>query len=140
MVLSASSHPYCRTFRCPTCTASHSVGQLCVLQNLCPSLGRASGPYFRADCLACAFGHQSPCFLCLHVPVSPAFFQIPSTVRCLHSDKILAFQQQTQFLWEAYFSSVEKIVHTTLEVIPKGLCLQWISHVGQILNICCEVV
>ncbi|XP_062818218.1 exostosin-like 1 [Anolis carolinensis] len=43
--------------------------------------------------------------------------QIPSTVRCLHSDKILAFQQQTQFLWEAYFSSVEKIVHTTLEII-----------------------
>ncbi|KAJ6663375.1 hypothetical protein lerEdw1_009454 [Lerista edwardsae] len=42
--------------------------------------------------------------------------QIPSTVRCLHSDKILAFQQQTQFLWEAYFSSVEKIVQTTLEI------------------------
>uniref|UniRef100_A0A8C3SB48 Exostosin GT47 domain-containing protein n=1 Tax=Chelydra serpentina TaxID=8475 RepID=A0A8C3SB48_CHESE len=30
---------------------------------------------------------------------------------------ILAFQQQTQFLWEAYFSSVEKIVQTTLEII-----------------------
>ncbi|KAH0631208.1 hypothetical protein JD844_005425 [Phrynosoma platyrhinos] len=43
--------------------------------------------------------------------------QIPSTVRCLPSDKILAFQQQTQFLWEAYFSSVEKIVQTTLEII-----------------------
>ncbi|XP_074832630.1 exostosin-like 1 [Carettochelys insculpta] len=43
--------------------------------------------------------------------------QIPSTVRCIHSDKILAFQQQTQFLWEAYFSSVEKIVQTTLEII-----------------------
>ncbi|XP_026558352.1 exostosin-like 1 [Pseudonaja textilis] len=43
--------------------------------------------------------------------------QIPSTVRCLNSDKILAFQQQTQFLWETYFSSVEKIVQTTLEII-----------------------
>ncbi|XP_075765173.1 exostosin-like 1 isoform X2 [Pelodiscus sinensis] len=43
--------------------------------------------------------------------------QIPSTVRCVHSDRILAFQQQTQFLWEAYFSSVEKIVQTTLEII-----------------------
>uniref|UniRef100_A0A8C5RM95 Glycosyl transferase 64 domain-containing protein n=1 Tax=Laticauda laticaudata TaxID=8630 RepID=A0A8C5RM95_LATLA len=42
---------------------------------------------------------------------------IPSTVRCLNSDKILAFQQQTQFLWETYFSSVEKIVQTTLEII-----------------------
>ncbi|XP_029475083.1 exostosin-like 1 [Rhinatrema bivittatum] len=43
--------------------------------------------------------------------------QIPSTVRCIHSDKILAFRQQTQFLWDAYFSSVEKIVQTTLEII-----------------------
>ncbi|KYO25734.1 exostosin-like 1 [Alligator mississippiensis] len=43
--------------------------------------------------------------------------QIPSTVRCIHRDKVLAFQQHTQFLWEAYFSSVEKIVQTTLEII-----------------------
>lgn len=42
--------------------------------------------------------------------------QIPSTVRSIHQDKILALRQQTQFLWEAYFSSVEKIVLTTLEV------------------------
>ncbi|XP_043922995.1 exostosin-1 [Protopterus annectens] len=43
--------------------------------------------------------------------------QIPSTVRSIHHDKILALRQQTQFLWEAYFSSVEKIVLTTLEII-----------------------
>ena len=43
-------------------------------------------------------------------------FQIPSTIRSIHQDKILALRQQTQFLWEAYFSSVEKIVLTTLEV------------------------
>ncbi len=42
--------------------------------------------------------------------------QIPSTVRSIHQDKILALRQQTQFLWEAYFSSMEKIVLTTLEV------------------------
>lgn len=49
---------------------------------------------------------------------SPLLFvlQIPSTVRSIHQDKILAMRQQTQFLWEAYFSSVEKIVLTTLEV------------------------
>nr|XP_033812679.1 exostosin-like 1 [Geotrypetes seraphini] len=47
--------------------------------------------------------------------------QIPSTVRCIHSDKILAYRQQTQFLWEAYFSSVEKIVQTTLEIIKDRL-------------------
>ncbi|XP_072548522.1 exostosin-1a [Salminus brasiliensis] len=43
--------------------------------------------------------------------------QIPSTVRSIHQDKILSLRQQTQFLWEAYFSSVEKIVLTTLEII-----------------------
>ncbi|XP_023606698.1 exostosin-1 isoform X3 [Myotis lucifugus] len=43
--------------------------------------------------------------------------QIPSTIRSIHQDKILALRQQTQFLWEAYFSSVEKIVLTTLEVM-----------------------
>ncbi|KAF3840059.1 hypothetical protein F7725_018776 [Dissostichus mawsoni] len=41
--------------------------------------------------------------------------QIPSTVRSIHQDKILSLRQQTQFLWEAYFNSVEKIVLTTLE-------------------------
>ncbi|XP_008430332.1 exostosin-1b-like [Poecilia reticulata] len=43
--------------------------------------------------------------------------QIPSTVRSIHQDKILSLRQQTQLLWEAYFSSVEKIVLTTLEII-----------------------
>ncbi|CAB1321349.1 unnamed protein product [Coregonus sp. 'balchen'] len=43
--------------------------------------------------------------------------QIPSTVRSIHQDKILSLRQQTQFLWEAYFSSVERIVLTTLEII-----------------------
>uniref|UniRef100_A0A7N8YFX6 Exostosin-1a-like n=1 Tax=Mastacembelus armatus TaxID=205130 RepID=A0A7N8YFX6_9TELE len=43
--------------------------------------------------------------------------QIPSTVRSIHQDMILSLRQQTQFLWEAYFNSVEKIVLTTLEII-----------------------
>lgn len=48
--------------------------------------------------------------------------QIPSAVRCIHPERVLALQQQTQFLWDAYFSSVDKIVHTTLEVstTPRG--------------------
>ncbi|XP_038016890.1 exostosin-like 1 isoform X2 [Motacilla alba alba] len=33
----------------------------------------------------------------------------------------LLLQQQTQFLWDAYFSSVDKIVHTTLEIIKDRL-------------------
>ncbi|XP_062841331.1 exostosin-1a isoform X2 [Trichomycterus rosablanca] len=43
--------------------------------------------------------------------------QIPTTIRSINQDKILSLRQQTQFLWEAYFSSVEKIALTTLEII-----------------------
>ena len=56
---------------------------------------------------------------CLGVNMLKGIFfvsQIPSTVRSIHQDKILSLRHQTQFLWEAYFNSVEKIVLTTLEV------------------------
>uniref|UniRef100_A0A6Q2XGK7 Exostosin glycosyltransferase 1 n=1 Tax=Esox lucius TaxID=8010 RepID=A0A6Q2XGK7_ESOLU len=43
--------------------------------------------------------------------------QVPSITRSVDHDKILALRQQTQFLWDAYFSSVAKIVLTTLEII-----------------------
>lgn len=63
--------------------------------------------------------------------------QIPTTVRSIHQDKILSLRQQTQFLWEAYFSSVEKIVLTTLEIIQDRALehgsrssLMWNSHPG----------
>uniref|UniRef100_A0A8C5KLD7 Exostosin-1 n=1 Tax=Jaculus jaculus TaxID=51337 RepID=A0A8C5KLD7_JACJA len=63
--------------------------------------------------------------------------QIPSTIRFIHQDKILALRQQTQFLWEAYFSSVEKIVLTTLEIIQDRIfkhisrnSLIWNKHPG----------
>ncbi|XP_056153897.1 exostosin-1b [Lampris incognitus] len=63
--------------------------------------------------------------------------QIPSTVRSIHQDKILSLRQQTQFLWEAYFSSMEKIVLTTLEIIQDRVLehgsrssLMWNSHPG----------
>uniref|UniRef100_A0A3Q0SYS7 Exostosin glycosyltransferase 1a n=1 Tax=Amphilophus citrinellus TaxID=61819 RepID=A0A3Q0SYS7_AMPCI len=49
--------------------------------------------------------------------------QVPSTVRSIHQDKILSLRQQTQFLWEAYFNSVEKIVLTTLEIIEDRVLL-----------------
>ncbi|TWW65760.1 Exostosin-1b [Takifugu flavidus] len=63
--------------------------------------------------------------------------QIPTTVHSIHQDKILSLRQQTQFLWEAYFSSVEKIVLTTLEIIQDRVLehssrspLMWNSHPG----------
>ncbi|XP_078504416.1 exostosin-1a-like [Lissotriton helveticus] len=43
--------------------------------------------------------------------------QIPSIIRSISPDRVLALRQQTQFLWDTYFSSVEKIVMTTLEII-----------------------
>ncbi|XP_072465505.1 exostosin-like 1 [Notamacropus eugenii] len=43
--------------------------------------------------------------------------QIKSALQELPPARVLALRQQTQFLWDAYFSSVEKIVHTTLEIL-----------------------
>ncbi|XP_034017471.1 exostosin-1 [Thalassophryne amazonica] len=43
--------------------------------------------------------------------------QVPSITRSVGRDRILTLRQQTQFLWNAYFSSVAKIVLTTLEII-----------------------
>ncbi|KAK1171808.1 exostosin-1-like [Acipenser oxyrinchus oxyrinchus] len=53
--------------------------------------------------------------------------QIPSITRSVDYDKILALRQQTQFLWDAYFSSVEKIVLTTLEIIQDRIY----SHISR---------
>ncbi|KAK3506845.1 hypothetical protein QTP70_029252 [Hemibagrus guttatus] len=44
--------------------------------------------------------------------------QIPSITRSVDAERILALRQQTQFLWDSYFSSVDKIVLTTLEGCP----------------------
>ncbi|XP_011479447.1 exostosin-1c [Oryzias latipes] len=43
--------------------------------------------------------------------------QVPSTVRAVGNERVLALRQRTQMLWDAYFSSVDKIVLTTLEII-----------------------
>jgi hypothetical protein len=45
-----------------------------------------------------------------------SIFQVPSIVRSLSVPEIMAMKQQTQFLWETYFSSVDKIVNTVLQV------------------------
>jgi hypothetical protein len=75
-----------------------------------------------------AFGSQisSSRFLPLRVRQglirSQAFFCFPSVLQVLAAlqemprERVLTLRQQTQFLWDAYFSSVEKVIHTTLEV------------------------
>lgn len=78
--------------------------------------------FFFSPSRSTLFKHQPNLFysrFCpvLFFPLSPLFFlQVPSTTRSVGHDRILALRQQTQFLWDAYFSSVAKIVLTTLEV------------------------
>lgn len=43
--------------------------------------------------------------------------QVPDLLHSVPQSKVFAMRQQTQILWERYLSSVEKIVHTTLEII-----------------------
>lgn len=47
--------------------------------------------------------------------------ELPSVVRSFSQEQILAMKQQALFLYEAYLSSVEKILLTTLEVIRRRL-------------------
>ena len=42
--------------------------------------------------------------------------QVPSIVHNIQESEILAYKQHTQFLWDAYFSSIEKTILTTIEV------------------------
>ena len=42
---------------------------------------------------------------------------IPTIVREFTREKIFEMKQQVLFLWNAYFSSIDKIVHTVLKVI-----------------------
>ncbi|XP_071440722.1 exostosin-1 [Hetaerina americana] len=66
--------------------------------------------------------------------------QVPEMVRSIPPSKVFAMRQQTQLLWDRYFSSVEKIVFTTLEIIreripsqPSRDGLVWNSSPGALL-------
>lgn len=47
--------------------------------------------------------------------------QVPETARSIPATKLFSLRQQTQILWDKYFSSIEKIVFTTLEIIRERL-------------------
>ncbi|XP_043995416.1 exostosin-1c isoform X1 [Gambusia affinis] len=53
--------------------------------------------------------------------------QVPSTVRAVPNKRVLQLRQRTQMLWDAYFSSVDKIVLTALEIIKDRV----FSHVSR---------
>ncbi|XP_006883558.1 PREDICTED: exostosin-like 1 [Elephantulus edwardii] len=66
--------------------------------------------------------------------------QVLDALREMPPSQVLALRQQTQFLWDAYFSSLEKIVHTTLEIIQDRILgasghssLMWNSVPGALL-------
>ncbi|KAL0605070.1 Exostosin-like 1 [Plecturocebus cupreus] len=66
--------------------------------------------------------------------------QVLAALQEMSPARVLALRQQTQFLWDAYFSSVEKVIHTTLEVIQDRIfgtsahsSLLWNSPPGALL-------
>ncbi|XP_048206519.1 exostosin-like 1 [Perognathus longimembris pacificus] len=66
--------------------------------------------------------------------------QVLAALQEIPAERVLAFRQQTQFLWDAYFSSVEKVIYTTLEIIQDRIfaasahpSLLWNSPPGALL-------
>ncbi|XP_057309683.1 exostosin-1a-like [Hydractinia symbiolongicarpus] len=53
--------------------------------------------------------------------------QLPDIIRGISDDEILAKKQQTRFIYHTYFASVEKITHTTLQVLRRRIT----SHMQQ---------
>lgn len=42
--------------------------------------------------------------------------QVPDIVRSIEAERVMALRQQSQLLWHMYFSSIDRIIFTTLEV------------------------
>lgn len=59
--------------------------------------------------------------------------QVPELVRSVPPERILALRQQTQFLWEQYFSSIEKIVFTTIEILLERVLAHRVSKQRDLL-------
>ncbi|XP_010800837.1 exostosin-like 1 isoform X1 [Bos indicus x Bos taurus] len=66
--------------------------------------------------------------------------QVLAALQEMPLTRVLALRQQAQFLWDAYFSSVEKVIHTTLEIIQDRVSgasahpsLLWNSPPGALL-------
>lgn len=67
--------------------------------------------------------------------------QVVHMLRNLPEDQLLQMRLQTQFLWDAYFSSVETIVLTTLEIIRQRIHphlansrTAWNTHPGGLIT------
>ncbi|KAK0066105.1 exostosin-1, partial [Biomphalaria pfeifferi] len=47
--------------------------------------------------------------------------QVPAVVHSITESSILAMRQQCQLVWESYFSSVDKIINTVIEVVKNRI-------------------
>ncbi|CAL4082003.1 unnamed protein product, partial [Meganyctiphanes norvegica] len=57
--------------------------------------------------------------------------QVPDMLRSINSSQILWMRQQSQVLWNQYFSSVEKIIHSTLEIVKERV----VEHLARPLSV-----
>ncbi|KAI4588045.1 hypothetical protein MJG53_002453 [Ovis ammon polii x Ovis aries] len=83
------------------------------------------------------------CLIPGHSPDALHFLQALQVLAALQEmplTRVLALRQQAQFLWDAYFSSIEKVIHTTLEIIQDRISgasahpsLLWNSPPGALL-------
>ncbi|XP_037274398.2 exostosin glycosyltransferase 1 ttv isoform X1 [Rhipicephalus microplus] len=59
--------------------------------------------------------------------------QVPDTLRSMPRRRVHAMRQRSQLLWETYFSSVDKIVLTVLQILRERV-RSWESHHGVVWN------
>lgn len=57
--------------------------------------------------------------------------QVPDMLRSINSSQILWMRQQSQVLWNQYFSSIEKIIHSTLEIVKERI----VGHLARPLSV-----
>ena len=51
--------------------------------------------------------------------------QVPDIVRSVESERVMSLRQQSQLLWHMYFSSIDRILFTTLEVNQYFISINW---------------
>ncbi|KZS12995.1 Exostosin-1, partial [Daphnia magna] len=46
---------------------------------------------------------------------------VPDIVRSIEAERVMALRQQSQLLWHMYFSSIDRIIFTTLEIVRQRI-------------------
>jgi len=68
--------------------------------------------------------------------------QVPSVIREFDNDRVMSMRQQSQFLWERYFASVDVIIKTSFQIIYDRIYkyevrneLAWNRHPGSLFQL-----